>query len=106
MWAVALIVFVLNSNVVRSGGKVAAVGYTPLATAAWIAAFIAGLVMLVTWIGALIRLAQQRQWAWFAGVLISHLVLLGILGMVAYAVGGPEDEQVYANTAESRPTLA
>jgi hypothetical protein len=51
----------------------------------------AGILTLVMWIGALIRLGQQRAWGWFVGVLVSHLIGLGIVGMVAYAVAGPED---------------
>jgi hypothetical protein len=50
-----------------------------------------GVVMLVMWIGALVKLGQQHAWGWFVGVLVLHLVGLGIVGMVAYAVSGPED---------------
>lgn len=106
VWVLAGIVFVLNSATTRNGGSVSAVGTNSLATVAWITALIAALVMFVMWIGALIRLAQQRAWAWFAGVLISHLVLLGILGMVAYAMGGPADDREYTPEHETRPTLA
>ena len=52
---------------------------------------IAGIVMLVMWIGALIKLGTQHAWGWFVAVLILHLVALGIIGMVAYAAAGPED---------------
>ena len=52
---------------------------------------VTGVVMLVTWIGALVKLGQQHTWGWFVGVLALHLVGLGIIGMVAYAVSGPED---------------
>ena len=48
-------------------------------------------VMLVFWIGALIRLGQMHAWAWFTAVLVLHLIGLGIAGMVAYAIGGPDD---------------
>jgi hypothetical protein len=50
-----------------------------------------GVVMLVMWIGALVKLGQLHAWGWFVGVLVLHLVGLGIIGMVAYAVAGPED---------------
>lgn len=92
VWVVALLTFAMTANVVRSGSAVVAAGTTPLATTAWIIAFIAGLVMLVAWIGALIRLAQLRRWGWFIAVCMTHLVMLGIFGMVAYALGGPEDQ--------------
>lgn len=52
---------------------------------------VTGLVMLVTWIGALVKLGQQHAWGWFSAVLVLHLVGLGIIGMVAYAISGPED---------------
>jgi hypothetical protein len=55
-----------------------------------------GVVMLVTWIGALVKLGQQRAWGWLTGVLVLHLVGLGIIGMVAYAVSGPEDSAYVA----------
>lgn len=92
VWLVALLTFAMTANVVRSGSTVVAAGTTPLATTAWIIAFIAGLVMLVTWVGALIRLAQQRRWGWFLAVCATHLAMLGIFGMVAYALGGPDDQ--------------
>ena len=61
---------------------------------------IAGIVMLVTWIGALVKLGTERAWGWFAGVLIAHLVGLGIIGMAAYAIAGPED----ADLVVTRPS--
>src|SRR6266550_6798665 len=67
---------------------------------AWGVAMIAGLVMLVAWIGALIRLGQLHSWGWFAAVLILQLIALGIIGMVAYAIAGPSDEIVV-----TRPTV-
>lgn len=51
---------------------------------------IAGVVMLVTWIGALLKLATLHAWGWFVGLLVLHLVALGIIGMVAYALWGPD----------------
>jgi len=59
-----------------------------------------GIVMLVMWIGALIRLGQQHAWGWFVGVLVLHLIGLGIIGMVAYAVAGPPD----TDRVVTRPT--
>jgi hypothetical protein len=54
----------------------------------------AGIVTLVTWIGALVKLGTQHAWGWFAAVLILQLVGLGIIGMVAYAAAGPPDEEL------------
>ena len=58
---------------------------------AYLVLMISAVVMLVIWIGALIRLGQQRAWGWLIGVLVLHLIGLGIIGMVAYAISGPED---------------
>jgi hypothetical protein len=58
---------------------------------AWVAA---ALVMFVMWIGALVKLGVQSAWGWFVGVLLLHLLGLGIIGMVAYAVAGPEDKDL------------
>lgn len=55
---------------------------------------VAGIVMLVMWIGALVKLATQHTWGWFAAVLVLNLLFLGIIGMVAYALAGPEDTEV------------
>ncbi|HEX3507449.1 MAG TPA: hypothetical protein VHW94_03590 [Candidatus Dormibacteraeota bacterium] len=74
---------------------------TPLTAVAWGMAMIGGLVMLVAWIGALIRLGQLHSWGWFAVVLILQLIGIGIIGMVAYALAGPHDEMVV-----TRPTVS
>ena len=55
---------------------------------------VAGLVMLVMVIGALLKLGIQQARGWFIAVLLLHLVGLGIIGMVAYAVSGPEDNDL------------
>ena len=54
---------------------------------------VAGLVAFVMWIGALLRLAQQRAWGWFVAVFVLQLFFLGIVGMVSYAIAGPEDTE-------------
>ena len=33
---------------------------------------VTGVVMLVMWIGALVKLGQQHAWGWFVGVLLLH----------------------------------
>jgi hypothetical protein len=70
------------------------------ALAAYLLIIATGIVMLVMWIGALIRLGQQHAWGWFAAVLVLHLIGLGIIGMVAYAVRGPADTEMVV----TRPT--
>lgn len=49
------------------------------------------LVMFVAWVGALVHLAKQHQWRWFAALLLTQLLGAGIAGMVSYAGSGPED---------------
>jgi hypothetical protein len=52
---------------------------------------ILALLMAFLWLGALFRLARQRDWGWFLAMLILQLLWLGIVGMAAYAVAGPVD---------------
>jgi hypothetical protein len=88
VWLIALAGWLVMGHSGPSG----ATGTPPAAALlTFLVMAVAGLVMLVTWIGALIRLGQRRTWGWFAGVLILHLVGLGIVGMVAYAIAGPDD---------------
>ena len=82
--------FVVGHNTQGSGSPPLAL-FIPYAVMA-----VTGVVMLVMWIGALVKLGQQHEWGWFAGVLVLHLVGLGIIGMVAYAVSGPEDTSYVA----------
>jgi hypothetical protein len=58
------------------------------------------IAMLLYWIGALVRLGQIRASGWFIAVLVLHLVGLGIAGMLAYAIAGPDDSM----TVVMRPT--
>jgi len=68
----------------------------------YVVMFLAAVVMLVMWLAALLKLGLQRAWAWFLAVLVFHVVGLGIIGMVAYAMAGPDrgrPEVVYRPTA-------
>jgi hypothetical protein len=98
-WVVALIALLIAFTTGHSA--TASTNVSPLTAVAWAAAGIAVLVMLVAWIGALIRLGQLHSWGWFAAVLILQLLGLGIIGMVAYAVAGPEEDMVV-----TRPTVS
>jgi hypothetical protein len=89
-WVVWLIAFVAYFAMARSISG-SSNGPTGGVVAASIVAFIAGIVMLVMWIGALVKLGMQKAWGWFVAVLVLHLVGLGIIGMVAYAIAGPPD---------------
>jgi purine-cytosine permease-like protein len=52
------------------------------------------IVMLVMWIGALVTLGMQQAWGRFVAVLVLHLLGLGIVGMSAYGISGPEDPKM------------
>jgi hypothetical protein len=100
VWLVALAVFFATAHRTFSASAFYAIGTSPISGIAWLVAGIAALVMLVVWIGALIRLGQQHSWGWFAVVLIFQIIGLGFIGMVAYAAAGPPDEM-----AVTRPTV-
>ena len=86
VWLVALIALIALSRGAPAGSSP-----PPGVMVAYVLMYTAGIVALVAWIGALIKLGQLHAWGWFAGVLILHLVGLGIVGMIAYAIGGPDD---------------
>ncbi|HEY0831664.1 MAG TPA: hypothetical protein VGE99_11015 [Candidatus Dormibacteraeota bacterium] len=89
-WIVAVIAGIVAGVVGRNSP-----GTTPPAvTIAYLVAVACGIVMFVMWIGALIKLGQERSWGWFLFLLLIYLLTLGILGivgMVAYAIAGPDD---------------
>jgi hypothetical protein len=62
-----------------------------ISAVAWLTVLLATVVMFVLWIAALMRLGGLQQWGWFAAVLVVQLVGLGIVGMIAYGVAGPDD---------------
>ena len=98
-WAVWLVAFI--AMIVLSRQAPASTSPPPGVLLTYLVMFVAGLVALVMWIGALIKLGRLRSWGWFAAVLVLHVIGLGIIGMVAYAIVGPEDgvEVVYRPTA-------
>ena len=61
----------------------------------------AGLITLYMWVRALIKLARRHATFSFVVVLLLQLVGLGIVGMVAYALSGPEDKRGYV----TRPSV-
>ncbi|HET7379924.1 MAG TPA: hypothetical protein VFJ24_07785 [Gaiellales bacterium] len=92
-WIVALIagiVFFKTAAVHTTATSASAFATTPVSAVAWFIVAIASLVMLVLWIGALVAVGQQHAWAWFVALLILQLIGLGIIGMVAYAIAGPD----------------
>jgi hypothetical protein len=86
VWLIALVALIALSR-----GQQGSSSPPPGVALAYLVMFVTGVVMLVMWIGALIKLAQQHAWGWFVAVLILQLIALGIVGMLAYAIAGPDD---------------
>ena len=88
-WVVWVVAAILEGIIVsRShGGSLPLAGYV-----LYLVLTATGVTMLVLWVGALVNLWSQHATGWFGGVLIAHLIGLGIVGMIAYAVAGPEDK--------------
>ena len=89
-WVIYVIVLLALVTSARSASAAA----SPAMVFGYLVLGIAGILMLVMWIGALIKLGMQSAWGWFVGVLVLHLLGLGIIGMGAYAIAGPEDEDL------------
>lgn len=90
-WMVWLVAFIGLAVSMHSAQVSGSSSPQPVAILEYAVMAIAVVVALVMWIGALIRLGQHHAWGWFAVVLTLHLIALGIIGMVAYALAGPED---------------
>jgi hypothetical protein len=89
--AISAIVFFMTAHTQAGSTGASAVGTSPVSVVAWLVVGVCGIVMLVMWIGALVRLGQLHSWGWFVFLLVLQLIGLGIIPMVAYAVAGPED---------------
>jgi hypothetical protein len=50
------------------------------------------LVMFVTWVATLVKLARRQATFSFMVMLVLQLLGLGIVGMVLYAISGPEED--------------
>ena len=93
--AISAIVFFATAHVQTSSTGASALGTSPISAVAWLVVGICGIVMLIMWIGALVRLGQLHSWGWFVFMLVLQLIGLGIIPMVAYAVSGPEDAPTF-----------
>jgi hypothetical protein len=60
-----------------------------------------GLITVYMWVRALIKLARRRATFSFVAILVLQLLGLGIVGMAAYALSGPEDKLGYV----TRPSV-
>lgn len=94
-------VFVMNGpDIVGLRGSAlmwSLVGLAIVGSLAMAAGLIAG---LVSWIGALLNLSQLESKTWFVVLLLLGIFNLGILGMIAYIIAGPD------GTAKAAPRLA
>jgi len=62
--------------------------------------FAAGAVaQLVAWIGAVLNTVQLEDKAWFAVLMITGLLGIGLVSMIAYAIAGPDGLQRSAPAA-------
>ena len=91
IYVLALIALVMST---RSAAATGTTSPTPAMFLEYLVLVVTGIVMLVMWIGALVKLGMQRAWGWFVALLLLHIVGLGIIGMVAYAIAGPADEDL------------
>ncbi len=57
---------------------------------------VSGLTTLYMWVRALIKLARRHATFSFVAILLLQLVGLGIVGMVAYVLSGPDEPADYA----------
>jgi hypothetical protein len=87
VWLLGLIALFIESRISHAGST-APPGTFPT----YVVMLVAALVMLVTWIAALLRLAVQHSWGWCVAILILQLLGLGVIGMAAYALSGPADQ--------------
>ena len=85
VWVIALVAMIAMARAAQASSS-----QPPGVVVAYLVMAIAGIVTLVMWVGALLKLAQLQAWGWFATVLILHLIALGIVGMIAYAIAGPD----------------
>jgi len=99
-WIVAVVISIVAGVMARNAPGTSP---PPALTIAYLIAVACGIIAFVMWIGALIKLGQQHSWGWFVFLLLIYVLtlgFLGIVGMVAYAIAGPDD----TSQAVMRPT--
>lgn len=79
-WALALCALSVMQGVVTADTA------PPGESMAYIVIVLATIVMFVTWLAALFDLGHRRRWVLFAGVIVSQLLFVGVVGMLAYAL--------------------
>jgi len=58
---------------------------------------IGAVAQLVAWIGAVLNTVELDDKAWFAVLLITGLLGIGLVSMIAYAIAGPDSTQAKAS---------
>jgi magnesium-transporting ATPase (P-type) len=101
-WVIYVVAFAAFFMMMHNSVSGGASSPPPISLAFFLVLFASAIATWVCWIGALIRLGQIKAWGWFVAVLVLHVVGLGIAGMVAYAIAGPEDSM----TVVMRPPTA
>jgi hypothetical protein len=101
-WVIYVVAWVALIMAMNNSASQGASSPPPIALVFYLVLLACAIAMLVYLVSALIRLAQIKAWGWFLAVLVLHLVGLGIAGMVAYAIAGPED----SGTVVIRPPTA
>lgn len=87
------IVLLIAGGVLAGKSGTGVLGGSILGLVGAVAIIVAGIIDLVTWIGALIHTARHERWGWFAVIL---LLSWSWFAMLAYVLAGPKDAQVPA----------
>ncbi len=89
--AIANDVFVMNGpDIVALQGSALAWSLLGLGIVGGLA-IVAGLIAgLVSWVGALLNTSQVEIKAWFIAILLLGVFGFGVVGMIAYVIGGPD----------------
>jgi hypothetical protein len=97
MMVIAGILLYFSGSLVMDGPDVVGIAPEPFAWSMVAVAafgglvFVAGVVaQLVAWIGAVLNTVQLEDKAWFAVLLITGLLGIGLVAMIAYAIAGPD----------------
>jgi hypothetical protein len=84
-------VFVMNgSDVVALSWSTLTWSLAGIGVVAALAIAAGAVAGLVAWIGALLNLSQLESKTWFVVLLLLGIFNLGILGMIAYLIAGPD----------------
>ena len=81
------------ANSDATGGNVGLAGFGVLTIIAFAALIIAGVLVLIAWVGALIKTATLARWGWFTVLLLLSGFLIP---MLIYIFAGPTERAVPA----------